>query len=327
MKNFTRSSLLAFAVAVLAPLAAASDRDLACDTAGWVPRSAFELGADLTKPALPQIQAHLERVVDELRARDVSHLSPELRVRRGEHLARLAVYAEAGIFPVNTHSPVPSPVFIDDAGRACAVGYLMIESGARELAEQIAANELLGYLPDLRTGGVEEWVAASGLTAEECALIQPSYTYCQFWGELESTSSCHQTLQNSAGLPSSLMACGSGLASGVTFFVAEPLPKEPTVIILLVAPLTGLVRNPGGSAGMLCLGGPIVRHPSLVTVSGPDWLNSGDQHVATWVLDNTQLPQPGGLAPIHPGEIWHFQAWYRDGGTSHLTNMVSIAFQ
>ncbi len=71
------------------------------------------------------------------------------------------------------------PVFIDRQGRACAVGQLMIDSGAERLANHIAADERLEYLGTIETDGVGEWVAASGLTFAELARIQPAYCNCE----------------------------------------------------------------------------------------------------------------------------------------------------
>lgn len=125
-----------------------------------------------------RIQQHLAEVEDELRDRDVSHLSPELQQEREQNLDVLREYRKAGEFPRNTHVPWRQPVFIDRADRACAVGHLMIESGWDEEARRIQERENLAYLPDMESPEVGEWVAQSGLTAEEAALIQPNYSPC-----------------------------------------------------------------------------------------------------------------------------------------------------
>lgn len=126
-----------------------------------------------------RIQRHLERVERELRAAPVDHLSPALRAERTRNLDRLHAYRIAGEFPHNEAVPGQRvPVFIDDDGRECAVGHLVIESGDAPLAERIRATENLARLPDMRTPGLLEWVAKSGLTAAECTRIQPAYCKC-----------------------------------------------------------------------------------------------------------------------------------------------------
>lgn len=129
-----------------------------------------------------RIQAHLLEVETELQGRDVSHLSQRLQSERQRNLERLREYRKAGEFPRNTHVPVRQPVFIDRDDRACAVGHLMIESGWDEAAQAISARENLAYLPDMESPEVEQWVAQSGLSADEAAWIQPTYSPCEGCG-------------------------------------------------------------------------------------------------------------------------------------------------
>ena len=56
-----------------------------------------------------------------------------------------------------------------------AVADLMIHSGASELAHAIAGSQNTAYVPDIRMPGLREWIESSGLTARECAMIQPTY--------------------------------------------------------------------------------------------------------------------------------------------------------
>ncbi len=84
----------------------------------------------------------------------------------------------------------------------------------------------------------------------------------------------------------------------------------------------GLVFNPGGSQGTLCLGGAIGRLTQYVMNSG-----AGGRFSAR--IDLGDLPAPLGSA-VDPGETWHFQAWFRDhnpGPTSNFSDAVSVPFQ
>ena len=126
-----------------------------------------------------RIQRHLAQVEADLRAQPVDHLSAEQRNERLRNIDRLHAYWIAGEFPLNTDFPNRRvPYLIDDDGRECAVGYLMVESGDVELAAQVRANENNALLADMRTPGLTDWVAKSGLTAQECARIQPAYCEC-----------------------------------------------------------------------------------------------------------------------------------------------------
>jgi hypothetical protein len=68
-----------------------------------------------------------------------------------------------------------SPSFIDSDGRECAVANLIIESGYRELATQIASTTNYAFVRNMHGFGLERWVQQSGLTLDELTQIQPAY--------------------------------------------------------------------------------------------------------------------------------------------------------
>jgi hypothetical protein len=91
----------------------------------------------------------------------------------------------AGRFPHNHVGPGLTPVFIDEHGTACAVGYLLLEGGAAELARQIAHEQPLARLPEIRSPALARWAMENGFQVEELALIQPSY-----WSKPEEERVC-----------------------------------------------------------------------------------------------------------------------------------------
>lgn len=97
--------------------------------------------------------------------------------RRTELLGYLDDYIARGITPRNEALPWRSPVFIDDDGNICAVGYLIERSVGRGVAERIARRHRYDFLEDIAAAmpEVRAWVAASGFTLEELASIQPGY--------------------------------------------------------------------------------------------------------------------------------------------------------
>lgn len=103
---------------------------------------------------------------------------PERAGKRAELLGYLDEYISKGATPRNDHLPWRNPVFIDDAGRICAVGYLIERSSGRAAAEAIAAGHRYDYLEDIAAARPEvaAWVEASGFTLEELASIQPGYS-------------------------------------------------------------------------------------------------------------------------------------------------------
>lgn len=126
-----------------------------------------------------RIQAHLSAVEAELRSSDVGHLPSALQAERQRNLDRLRDYWVAGEFPRNSGHPGERvPYFVDDEGVVCAVGHLVVESGFGAVAEDIRAQENNARLLDMTHPALPAWISASGLTAEECARIQPSYCKC-----------------------------------------------------------------------------------------------------------------------------------------------------
>ena len=93
----------------------------------------------------------------------------------------------------------------------------------------------------------------------------------------------------------------------------------------LTSQTQGFAANPGGSSGNLCLGGGIGRFV------GPGQIqNSGTTGALSLAVDNSQQPTPTGLVQVLAGDVWNFQAWYRDvsGGmpTSNFTDGIEVTF-
>lgn len=126
-----------------------------------------------------RIVTHLREVEARLRSVDTSHLPPELARARAQNLDRLHQYWQEGEFPRNRDFMGERvPYFIDEDDRLCAVGYLVVESGFEDVAREIQATQNNAKLLAMTHPALPEWIAASGLTAQECAQIQPSYCGC-----------------------------------------------------------------------------------------------------------------------------------------------------
>ena len=122
-----------------------------------------------------RMRTHLEHVRARLAAAPATR--PALAARRAELLGYLGDYIAKGTTPQNTRMPWRSPVFIDDFGNVCAVGYLIERSAGRALPERIARLHRFDFLEDIAAAmpEVSGWIAASGFTLEELASIQPGY--------------------------------------------------------------------------------------------------------------------------------------------------------
>ncbi len=107
---------------------------------------------------------------------DLSRVYEALKMRREAQIEHLRTYAQTGQFPKNTnHLNAYRPYFVDVEQTPCAVGYLMQRSGLHKAVQTISKNNNQVRVPDVNSGPLIEWVLDSGLTQEECALIQPNY--------------------------------------------------------------------------------------------------------------------------------------------------------
>ena len=122
-----------------------------------------------------RIATHLAYVEALLRSRDVSHLSTDLQRARNRNLSALRIYRLQGEFPRNYDRPGRRPCFIDRDGRICAVGYLVEQTAGRDVAEGVNRTYKYSYIKDIEGADLAAWLAGSGLTREEAAMIQPEY--------------------------------------------------------------------------------------------------------------------------------------------------------
>lgn len=126
----------------------------------------------LTRPAL----AHQSPSVRVAGLNSLEKTYHALAASRTRHIARLHDYAAARTFPLNTDFPGRLvPYFVDNAGTACAVGHLMRLDGQQNLVASIASSTNHIRIENVHDGPLLDWIHESGLTQDECALIQPSY--------------------------------------------------------------------------------------------------------------------------------------------------------
>ncbi|MGI4884836.1 MAG: hypothetical protein ACRYFR_07745 [Janthinobacterium lividum] len=136
----------------------------------------FGRGPTAGTPDALRIQTHLAYAEQQLRQRTPGALPAALRQRRAHLLDLLHAYWQAGVFPQNAAPDGQRhPCFIDGTGRICAVGYLVEQTAGRAAAERINQRFQYRNLLDMRDDALGRWVAQSGLSLADCALIQPTY--------------------------------------------------------------------------------------------------------------------------------------------------------
>lgn len=127
-------------------------------------------------PEKLRISTHLAFVEQELRKADPENPEATALHNRKHLLNLLRDYREAGRFPVNYGYPGErKPCFIDKDGTICAVGYLIEQTSGRALAEKINIMHQYDYIQDMDMPELDEWIAQSGLSVKEFAMIQPAY--------------------------------------------------------------------------------------------------------------------------------------------------------
>ncbi len=132
---------------------------------------------------------------------------------------------------------------------------------------------------------------------------------------------CSPAPLNSSGASGSISAFGSDvLVDNALTLRASGLPVQTFGYFL--NSLTEGSTVPPGSEGVLCLGGQVGRFSA-------DVLNSGPAGEFTLDLDLLDLPNnPPATAVI--GEVWKFQAWFRDANpqvTSNLTDAIRVTIR
>lgn len=133
---------------------------------------------------------------------------------------------------------------------------------------------------------------------------------------------CAPMVPNSVGAHGALTAFGSNQpAYGDVRLRAGGLPPHALGLFFVGTDADSFPV----SGGTLCVGGLV---GAVLGPSGP--FEAGVNGTFEAQLDIGALPIPGGPIRVVPGDLWHFQAWYRDltpgAPMSRLTNALAIPF-
>jgi len=124
-----------------------------------------------------RIKTHLAYVEHILRNKNTDHLSKSDVANRNILLDNLHAYHEAGIFPKNhDYKNERRPCFIDKDENICAVGYLVEQSLGLDAAKKINEEFKYATIDEMKSELLNQWVANSGFTKNEVAMIQPTYS-------------------------------------------------------------------------------------------------------------------------------------------------------
>ncbi|MEM9381853.1 MAG: hypothetical protein AAGB93_17995 [Planctomycetota bacterium] len=127
---------------------------------------------------------------------------------------------------------------------------------------------------------------------------------------------------NSSGRAAEIQAVGTPLVAENELYLRCVDMPTGTFGYFLTSTSQGMVMNPGGSQGNLCLAGAIGRFIANVGNSG----STGSIEVR---IDVQAIPQPTGAVAAVAGQAWNFQCWFRDANpsvTSNLSNGIEVTF-
>jgi len=131
---------------------------------------------------------------------------------------------------------------------------------------------------------------------------------------------------NSTGVAGRLTAAGTSVIALNNFSITAASLPTSTFGYFLNSLTQGNTPQPGGSQGVLCLGGAIGRFVGPGQVQ-----NSGASGSISIPVNLLALPTPTGFVAAAAGQTWNFQAWHRDslGGvaTSNFTTGLAVQFQ
>jgi len=122
-----------------------------------------------------RIAMHLHLVRERLAEKTGEGFTAHQLEERRTLLQELDRYADRGRFPQNHVLPFRNPIFIDPNGTACAVGQLMIASGAEDLAKRIDSEMETAYIREMHWPEIAAWASDNGFSGDELAWIQPGY--------------------------------------------------------------------------------------------------------------------------------------------------------
>lgn len=96
--------------------------------------------------------------------------------QRNKNLEILSEYANRELFPINNIQTERTPIFVDEAGTHCAVGYLLKLDGENEIIDFVTSSNNLIKILEIENESFNSWQENSGFTMDELALIQPGYS-------------------------------------------------------------------------------------------------------------------------------------------------------
>jgi hypothetical protein len=144
-------------------------------------------------------------------------------------------YYERGVYPTDAAGK-PISVFKDAQGVRCPMAELIYRSGHGDLVDAVAAQNNKLRLADVKDGPLHDWMAQSGLTIEEIAMVQGAMDIDYSWMRVEESQ---ETILANGQVRGRLETAVTALSSSTNYNVqlaAKRLGKQRLTIKLTPQP-------------------------------------------------------------------------------------------
>lgn len=232
--------------------------------------------------------------------------------------------AAAGLITIDAYAPgFAFANGLSNDGRIVVGEFFGNDSGAfRAITTSLLPGTYAARVGDAETGALG--ISGDGQVIYGVSRFSPNSRRAVRWlasplgqtvcASTVNSSECHGTLR----IRGSLVASQNNLT-----LTASSLPVNSFGVFLASQTAADVVA--AGSAGRLCLGGPlsIYRGPGQI-------LDSGAAGEITLTLDLAAIPTPTGPVAALPGDSWIFQAWHRDAApqaTWNYTDAVRVTLE
>ncbi len=147
------------------------------------------------------------------------------------------------------------------------------------------------------------------------------YECLDHYSHIAGVNYCGPAIPNSTGQSARINASGSAVAGPEPLVMTAWNMPSNVFGYIIGSPISANVL-PSGTNGRICVGNPLSRFNGGGLIQSTGTAGTFDVPINT-----ESIPSPsGGTTALTTGQTFHFQAWFRDGNSSNLTDGVEVLF-
>ncbi len=208
------------------------------------------------------------------------------------------------------------------AGLYLAGSDLYVSEGPLSLATSLDYEGNVQACARHSGGTISDWVGVAWQdhnTSGNHDVEAGVYECLDHYSNIAGTRYCGPAIPNSTGLSAELNASGSAVAGPEALILTAWNMPAGVFGYIIGSPNSASVL-PGGTDGRICVGNPLSRFNAGGLIQ-----SSGALGTFQVPIDTEAIPSPsGGTTALVAGQTFHFQAWFRDGASSNLTDGVRM---